>query len=92
MTRYDMADAMRNVIDEQREEITALKAENARLRGERDMYRYLVSCMVHPDIPDQLAVENAKLRELLLELYEDQCDSGDQWRYLDRMRELGVVD
>lgn len=33
----------------------------------------------------------AKLRELVLELYEDQCDEGDQWRYRDRMSELGVV-
>ena len=34
--------------------------------------------------------ENAKLRELVAELYEDQCTDGDQWRYRDRMRELGV--
>ena len=36
--------------------------------------------------------ENAKLRELVRELYEDQCIDGDQWKYRDRMRELGVVE
>lgn len=45
--------------------------ENAKLREERDMYRDLVGYMVHPDIPDQLAAENAKLREL--------C--ADMWRF-----------
>ena len=34
--------------------------------------------------------ENAKLRELLAELYENQCDECDRWKYRDRMRELGV--
>ena len=34
--------------------------------------------------------ENAKLRELVRELYEDQCDECDEWKYRDRMRELGV--
>jgi hypothetical protein len=34
--------------------------------------------------------ENAKLRELLAELYEEQCDECDRWKYRDRMRELGV--
>lgn len=38
----------------------------------------------------ELGQENAKLRELVAELYEDQCTDGDQWRYRDRMRELGV--
>lgn len=32
MTSYDMVDTMRSVITEQREDITALKAENAKLR------------------------------------------------------------
>ena len=35
-------------------------------------------------------LENAKLRELLAELYEEQCDECDRWKYRDRMRELGV--
>lgn len=34
--------------------------------------------------------ENAKLRELVLELYEDQCFDADQWKYRDRMRDLGI--
>lgn len=39
---------------------------------------------------ERLRDENAKLRELVAELYEDQCDDCDKWRYRDRMRELGV--
>lgn len=34
--------------------------------------------------------ENSKLRELLRELYEDQCDECDRWKYRDSMRELGI--
>lgn len=34
--------------------------------------------------------ENDRLRELLTELYEEQCDECDRWKYRDRMRELGV--
>jgi len=34
--------------------------------------------------------ENAKLRELLAELYEEQCDECDRWKYRGRMRELGA--
>lgn len=39
----------------------------------------------------ELINENAKLRELCGELYEDQCDECDRWKYRDRMRELGVM-
>ena len=39
---------------------------------------------------DLLEDENAKLRELVMELYEDQCDECDEWKYRDRMRELGI--
>ena len=46
------------------------ESENAKLREERDMYRDLVGYMVHPDIPDQLAAENAKLRELVRDMYK----------------------
>lgn len=46
-----------------------VEAENAKLREERDMYRDLVGCMVHPDIPDQLYAENAKLRELMRDMW-----------------------
>ena len=35
--------------------------------------------------------ENAKQRELLQELYDDQCDDCDRWKYHDRMRELGAM-
>lgn len=37
-----------------------------------------------------LAAENERLRELVRELYEDQCADGDQWRYRDRMAQLGM--
>ena len=37
-----------------------------------------------------LAAENERLRELVRELYEDQCDECDRWRYRDRLRELGI--
>lgn len=39
---------------------------------------------------EYLQVENAKLRELVAEIYEDQCDNSERWRYRDRMRELGI--
>lgn len=38
----------------------------------------------------ELEDENAKLRELVCELYEDQCDECDRWKYRDRMRECGI--
>ena len=39
---------------------------------------------------EKLKTENAKLRELLCELYEDQCDDGDRWKYRDRMSKFGI--
>ena len=39
----------------------------------------------------RLSIDNAKLRELLWELYDDQCDDCDRWKYHDRMCELGVM-
>ena len=39
---------------------------------------------------DKLYDENKELRALVRELYEDQCADGDQWKYRDRMRELGI--
>lgn len=45
-----------------------LESENTKLREERDTYRDLVGCMVHPDIPDQLIDENAKLCDELAKL------------------------
>jgi len=79
-----------------------LERHNAKLREERDMYRDLVGCMVHPDIPDQLQAENAKLRELVHELWvscpvhDADCDDCKHkggrtgCELYDRMRELGV--
>lgn len=69
------------------------EAENAKLREERDMYRDLVDCMVHPDVPDQLAAENDKLRELCGDIYEmayHEYPSAFEATFADRMRELGV--
>lgn len=54
-----------DTIWELRDDLQQAHRENAKLREERDTYRDLVGCMVHPDIPDQLAAENAKLRELV---------------------------
>ncbi len=74
-------DSMRRTIAEQHDEIGALKAENAKLRGRIDdahMSRLLTEN------------ENESLRELMRELYEDQCDECDEWKYRDRMRELGI--
>lgn len=41
---------------------------------------------------EELEDENDELRELLCDLYEDQCDECDRWKYRHRMRELGVLD
>lgn len=30
------------------------------------------------------------LKLLCIELYEDQCDDCDKWKYRDRMRKLGI--
>ena len=45
---------------------------------------------VEATLGSDLQAENAKLRELVCELYEDQCDECDEWKYRDRMRELGI--
>ena len=39
---------------------------------------------------DELKAENEQLRELVRELYEDQCDECDHWKYCDHMHELGI--
>lgn len=39
---------------------------------------------------EKLEAENEKLRELVSEMYEDECDECDRWKYRDRIRELGV--
>lgn len=63
-----------DTIWELRDDLQRANAENAKLREERDMYRDLVGCMVHPDIPDQLAAENAKLRELVADMWDGYND------------------
>ena len=64
------------------------KAENAKLREENVRLR---SCL-SDDVENARMImgENAKLRELVAEIYEDQCDNSERWRYRDRMRELGI--
>ena len=65
---------------------------------ERDMYRDLVDCMVHPDVPDQLYAENVKLRELVRDMWRElavscaeQVTSHETLRKVsDRMREFGI--
>ena len=39
---------------------------------------------------DAVYAINAKLRKFAAEIYEDQCDDCDKWKYRDRMRELGI--
>lgn len=69
-----------------------LEAENAKLR-ERYAKTYAKTFEVGKRWMAKAArfeAINAKLRELVRELYEDQCADSDQWKYRDRMRELGV--
>lgn len=74
---------------EQMRRISELEDENEKLREERNMYRELVGCMVHPDVPDQLQADNAKLRELLDYMTPIAWYAASE-RERDRMRELGV--
>lgn len=39
---------------------------------------------------DRLQAENTKLRELVIELYEDQVEGYDEWKYIESLRELGI--
>ena len=64
-------------------EILRLVGENANLREYIERKQDLQNFA-------RLVTENSKLRELCREIYEDQCCDGDQWKYRDRMRELGV--
>lgn len=74
-------------IDELREEYDWLHEFHTsmaeKIRGDADVHSLA-------DYVGKLERENDELRELVRELYEDQCDSGDEWRYRDRMRELGI--
>lgn len=64
--------------------------------GENDAWNYWYQRVLkahNEAVERQIATEqaeNAKLRELVQELYEDQCDECDRWKYRDRIRELGV--
>lgn len=73
-----------------------LETENSKLREELAKWERLAAGIDLPEYPvtqfkpKDLERENAELRELLAELYEEQCDECDRWKYRDRMRELGV--
>lgn len=110
MTGYVRELVRRDVHDERLDfamlKASELEAENAKLREERDMYRDLVGMMDHPDLNVQLQAENAKLRKLLLDVWNDAMqfdgfwdyvnDDGEIYRedelphYQERMRELGI--
>lgn len=64
------------------------RAENDKLRRELELDEPLFETLNAAN--DALLSENAELRELVCELYEDQCDECDEWKYRDRMRELGI--
>lgn len=75
--------------------IDSLIREIEKLQDENDKLREQVSSLVGrsfrtADKMSCIEADNAKLRELVAELYEDQCDECDRWKYRDRMRELGV--
>ena len=67
-------------------DVADMQAENAKLRQELEAVGTAAYLYGRTDLAD----ENAKLRELVRELYEDQCDDCDRWKYHDRMSELGV--
>lgn len=70
------------------------------LEEDRDTYKDLVGCMVHPDLCDQLQAENEKLRKLVYDLLRPKYDSSirmttDEWNaraadILRRANELGI--
>ena len=53
-------------------------------RGSFDSARWFTRKM------DELKAENKQLRELVRELYEDQCAECDRWKYHDRVHKLGI--
>ena len=64
--------------------------------GENDTWNYWYQRLMNAyneSVERQIMTEQAendKLRELVAEIYEDQCDNSERWRYRDRMRELGI--
>ena len=89
-TMYANAKALHELLQESR-------AENAELRKERDALDRLTDVLDATN--DGLLAENARLRELVRELY-DELDAATQYdagggrgvvsEFADRMRELGV--
>lgn len=80
------------------EEIQELKAENAKLREERDHWR-VEQVHAYGNWEDtykrasELEAENAKLRELCSALYEfayDEYPDSAELNFADRMRELRI--
>lgn len=59
-----------------------------RLRAENDRLRELLAIV--SDMARDYDGDRRLLRQLVQELYEDQCDECDQWKYRDRMYGLGV--
>ena len=58
-----------------------LRDENAKLRE---------LLVIVSDVARDYDGDRRLLRRLVQELYEDQCDECDQWKYRDRLRALGV--
>ena len=61
-----------------------LKAENEKLREERDMYRDLVGMMDHPDLNVQLQAENDKLQEQIQDAEHEESIAWDRVRSAER--------
>lgn len=61
--------------------ISEKDAENAKLRE---------LLTIASDMARDYDGDRRLLRRLVQELYEDQCDEHDRWKYRDRMRELGI--
>ena len=87
-------------MDELKLERDQLQAENARLREELDSWHRLTAGIELPDYPvtqfqpKDLERENAKLRELVADMYEAMWCVSETWTEdvcADRMHELGIV-
>lgn len=74
----DQMNALREYVVKLEQTNIVLDSDNTELRNDARDMQMIVS-------------DNDKLRELLRELYDDQCDDCDRWKYHDRMRELGVI-
>lgn len=79
-TIWELRCKLAGVVD-QSDEIERLKAENTKLRE---------LLAIASDMARDYDGDRRLLRRLVQELYEDQCDEHDRWKYRDRMHELGV--